>query len=197
MAVAPGSGSAVRSPPGVLRLALCQANLVVGDLAGNVRTLRARIREARERRADVVLFPELSITGYPPEDLLLKPGFVRDAAAALGDLADGVTGIVACVGVPDAGAAGPRNGGAAPAGTGPRTAGNAPARTGLGNAAAVLADGRVAALYRKHHLPNYAVFDERRYFTPGNEAVVVELDGRRLGVSICEDLWAPGGPVVE
>ena len=195
MAVAPGSGSAVRSPPGVLRLALCQANLVVGDLAGNVRTLRARIREARERRADVVLFPELSITGYPPEDLLLKPGFVRDATAALGDLAAGVTGIVACVGAPDAGAAGPRNGGAAPAGTGPRTAGNAPARTGLGNAAAVLAAGRVAALYRKHHLPNYAVFDERRYFTPGNEAVVVELDGRRLGVSICEDLWAPGGPV--
>ena len=179
----------------MLRVALCQANLVVGDLAGNVRTLQARIREARERRADVVLFPELSITGYPPEDLLLKPGFVRDAAAALGELAAGVTGIVACVGAPDDGTAGPRNGGAAPAGTGPRTAGSAPPRTGLGNAAAVLADGRVAALYRKHHLPNYAVFDERRYFAPGNEAVVVDLDGRRLGVSICEDLWAPGGPV--
>ena len=197
MAVAPGSaGGSVRSPPsGVLRVALCQANLVVGDLAGNVRTLQARIREARERRADVVLFPELSITGYPPEDLLLKPGFVRDAAAALGELAAGVSGIVACVGTPDDGAEGPRNGGAAPAGTGPRTAGSAPPRTGLGNAAAVLADGRVAALYRKHHLPNYAVFDERRYFAPGNEAVVVDLDGRRLGVSICEDLWAPGGPV--
>ena len=179
----------------MLRVALCQANLVVGDLAGNVRTLQARIREARERRADVVLFPELSITGYPPEDLLLKPGFVRDAAAALGELAAGVTGIVACVGAPDDGAAGPRNGGVASAGTGPRPAGSAPPRTGLGNAAAVLADGRVAALYRKHHLPNYAVFDERRYFAPGNEAVVVDLDGRRLGVSICEDLWAPGGPV--
>ena len=179
----------------MLRVALCQANLVVGDLAGNVRTLQARIREARERRADVVLFPELSITGYPPEDLLLKPGFVRDAAAALGELAAGVTGIVACVGAPDDGAAGPRNGGVASAGTGPRPAGSAPPRTGLGNAAAVLADGRIAALYRKHHLPNYAVFDERRYFAPGNEAVVVDLDGRRLGVSICEDLWAPGGPV--
>ncbi len=179
----------------MLRVALCQANLVVGDLAGNVRTLQARIREAREQRADVVLFPELSITGYPPEDLLLKPGFVRDAAAALGELAAGVTGIVACVGAPDDGAAGSRRGGAASAGTGPRTAGSAPPRTGLGNAAAVLADGRVAALYRKHHLPNYAVFDERRYFAPGNEAVVVDLDGRRLGVSICEDLWAPGGPV--
>ena len=196
MAVGPGSGGSVRSPPpGVLRVALCQANLVVGDLAGNVRTLQARIREARERRADVVLFPELSITGYPPEDLLLKPGFVRDAAAALGELAAGVSGIVACVGAPDDGAAGPRRGGAASAGTGSRTAGSAPPRTGLGNAAAVLADGRVAALYRKHHLPNYAVFDERRYFASGNEAVVVDLDGRRLGVSICEDLWAPGGPV--
>ena len=204
--------------PSVLRVALCQSNLVVGDLAGNVGALRARIREARERRADIVLFPELSITGYPPEDLLLKPSFVREAAGALGEVAGEVTGIIACVGVPVAGAAAP--GAAGPhdtASTGGRGAGPglpspdeqqraevddaeparfrpAPAETGLYNGAAVLADGRVAALYRKHHLPNYAVFDERRYFAPGGEALVIDVDGRRLGVTICEDIWAPGGP---
>ena len=84
--------------PRVLRVALCQSNPVVGDLAGNVAALKARISEARERGAGVVLFPELSLTGYPPEDLLLKPSFVRDAATALGDLAAGVTGIIACIG---------------------------------------------------------------------------------------------------
>ena len=166
--------------PGVLRIALCQANLVLGDLAGNVAVLRERILEASERRADVVLFPELSITGYPPEDLLLKPSFVREAVAALDDLAASVVGIVACVGVPEAGAA--------------HDVGAEPAGNALLNAAAVLADRRVAALYRKHHLPNYAVFDERRYFAPGDEAVVIDLDGQRLGVTICEDIWAPGGP---
>ena len=172
---------------GVLRIALCQANLVVGDLAGNVAVLQARIHEARDRHADVVLFPELSITGYPPEDLLLKPSFVRDAAAALETVAASVAGIVACVGVPDdvaaaSGTAGLHDGGAAPA------------EPGLHNSAAVLADGRIAVLYHKHHLPNYAVFDERRYFMPGDEAVVIDLDGQRLGVTICEDIWAPGGP---
>ncbi len=185
--------------PRALRVALSQMNPAVGDLAGNVAAIQARIREARERQADVVVFPELSITGYPPEDLLLKPSFVRDAAAALDDLAPGVAGIVACVGVPDAsaaasGAAGLPNRGAAPVRTDPRDGWTAPAGTGLHNAAAVLADGRVAALYHKHHLPNYAVFDERRYFTPGDEALVIDLDGARLGVTICEDIWAPGGP---
>ena len=176
----------------VLRVALCQSNPIVGDLSGNVAALQARVREARERQADVALFPELSITGYPPEDLLLKPSFVRDAAAALRELAAEVTGIVACVGAPDdgataAGAKGLQGADRAPART-------VPARTVLYNGAAVLADGRVQALYHKHHLPNYSVFDERRYFTPGNEAVVIELDGRRLGVTICEDIWLPGGP---
>ncbi len=176
----------------VLRVALCQSNPVVGDLSGNVAALQARVREARERQADIILFPELSITGYPPEDLLLKPSFVRDAAAALGELAAGVTGIVACVGAP--------NDGATAAGTeelhgaDPAPVTTVPPRTVLYNGAAVLADGRVQALYPKHHLPNYAVFDERRYFTPGNEAVVIELGGQRLGVTICEDIWLPGGP---
>ena len=176
----------------VLRVALCQSNPIVGDLSGNVAALRARVREARDRQADVVLFPELSITGYPPEDLLLKPSFVQDAAAALGKLAEGVTGIVACVGVPDDGATAAGTKGLQGADRAPAM--TLPARSVLYNGAAVLADGRVQALYHKHHLPNYAVFDERRYFTPGNEAVVIELHGRRLGVTICEDIWLPGGP---
>ena len=178
--------------PSVLRVALCQLNLVVGDLSDNVAALQARIREAREQQADVVLFPELSITGYPPEDLLLKPGFVRDAAAALGEVAAGVTGIVACVGVPDDVA--PTTDTASLQDTGSVPARPRSASSALYNGAAVLADGRVAAVYRKHHLPNYAVFDERRYFRPGNEAVVIELEGQRLGVTICEDIWLPGGP---
>ena len=178
--------------PNVLRIALCQLNLVVGDLAGNVAALRARIDEARERGADVAVFPELSITGYPPEDLLLKPSFVRDATTALEDLASTITGIVACVGVPDGVA--PGCGGEALAEPASVQATNGPAGPGLYNGAAVLADGRVAALYRKHHLPNYAVFDERRYFTPGSEAVVIEIDGQRLGVTVCEDIWMAGGP---
>ena len=176
----------------VLRVALCQSNPIVGDLSGNVAALRARVREARERQADVALFPELSITGYPPEDLLLKPSFVRDAAAALRELAAGVTGIVACVGAPSDGAT--ATGPVEPHDADLASATTPSARTGLYNGAAVLADGRVQALYPKHHLPNYAVFDERRYFTPGNEAVVIELGGQRLGVTICEDIWLPGGP---
>ncbi len=176
----------------VLRVALCQSNPIVGDLSGNVAALRARVREARDRQADVILFPELSITGYPPEDLLLKPSFVQDAAAALGELAAGVAGVVACVGVPSGGTT--ATGAEKLHGADPAPAAAARARTGLYNCAAVLADGRVQALYPKHHLPNYAVFDERRYFTPGNEAIVIELEGRRLGVTICEDIWLPGGP---
>ena len=163
----------------MVRLALCQANLPVGDIDGNLERLRARIREARSRGADLVVFPELALTGYPPEDLLLKPGFVRDAAAALQDLSAGVSGIVALVGAPD---------GVVDEGTAPR------ADPGLRNGAAVLADGGIAAFYHKHHLPNYAVFDERRYFTPGRQAVVIELGDRRLGVTVCEDIWVAGGP---
>ena len=172
--------------PSLLRVALCQWNPVVGDLSGNAAALRARIGAAREQRADVVVFPELSLTGYPPEDLLLKPSFVRDAAAALGEVAACATGIVACVGTPHGPAADDRA-------AGPE-AGAAPAAPRLYNGAAVLAGGRVAAVHRKHRLPNYAVFDERRYFAPGNEALVLEIDGVRLGVTICEDIWLDGGP---
>ena len=168
-----------------VRIALCQTNLPVGDLAGNVARVRGQIRQAKDHGADVAVFPELSLTGYPPEDLLLKPSFVRDAGAAVRELAAEVTGIVALVGVPDPAPDGDpalREGTATPAG--------AP----LHNGAAVLTDGRVAAVFHKHHLPNYAVFDERRYFRPGDRALVIDLAETRLGVTICEDIWAPGGP---
>ncbi len=175
-----------------LRIALCQANLPVGDLAGNVDRLRDSIGQARAQGADLIVCPELAITGYPPEDLLLKPSFIRDAAAAVEDLARDVRGIVALAGMPHSGAATVRAPGAArlPDGPAPQ-AGN---RRLTGNAAAVLADGTVAAVYHKHHLPNYAVFDEQRYFQPGDRALVLDIDGCRVAVTICEDIWAPGGP---
>ena len=168
-----------------VRVALCQANLPVGDLAGNSARVRRQIGQARDRGADVAVFPELALTGYPPEDLLLKPSFVREAGAAVRELAAEVTGIVALVGVPDP----------APDGDpAPREETATPAGAPLHNGAAVLADGRVAAVFHKHHLPNYAVFDERRYFRPGDRALVIDLGETRLGVTICEDIWAPGGP---
>ena len=152
-----------------LRVALCQCNLPVGDLAGNLDRLRDLIARASERGADLTVFPELSATGYPPEDLLLNPRFTAAAADGVRRLAASVTGTVAVVGLPD-------------------LAGD------LHNAAAVLAGGRVAAVYRKHFLPNYAVFDEQRYFARGDAALTVDLGGVRVGVTICEDLWYPGGP---
>ena len=152
----------------VIRVALCQANLPVGDIDGNVERVRALLAEARRHGADLVIFPELSLTGYPPEDLLLKPSFVSHATAAARALATSVTDVVAVVGVPD--------------GTTP-----------LHNGAAVLAGGRIVATYHKHELPNYAVFDEPRYFAPGDRALVLDIGGRRVGVTICEDIWVAGG----
>ena len=159
----------------MLRLALCQANLTVGDLGANVERIGRDVRAARERGADLALFPELALTGYPPEDLLLKPGFVREAGEAARALAAEVAGIVAVVGAPDGRAA-------------------AAGQPALHNAALVLADRRIAATYHKHHLPNYAVFDERRYFAPGAQALVIEVRGWRIGLTICEDIWTAGGP---
>ena len=159
----------------MIRLALSQANLTVGDLGANAERIGRDVRAARDRGADLVLFPELALTGYPPEDLLLKPGFLRETGEAARALAAEVTGIVAVVGAPDGSAA-------------------AASEPALHNAALVLADGRIAATYHKHHLPNYAVFDERRYFTPGRQALVVEVRGWRIGLTICEDIWTDGGP---
>ena len=125
-----------------MRVALCQDNLTVGDLVGNVKCMREQITRAQGCGADIVVFSELAITGYPPEDLLLKPGFIADTAAALKDLARTTPEIVAVVGYPEASTTG----------------------DSLYNSAAILHEGRVTAVYRKHHLPNYAVFDEQRYF---------------------------------
>ncbi len=153
-----------------MRLALCQMNATVGDIAGNLQRIRAGIQAAREAHADLVLFPELALTGYPPEDLLLRDQFVADAADALDELAGEVDGLVAVVGCPQR-------------------------DEQLYNAAAVLADGRVHAIYRKVHLPNYGVFDERRYFEPGLAGAVIDIGERRIGLSICEDIWEPGPPI--
>ena len=152
-----------------LRVALCQCNLPVGDLAGNLDRIGELIARAAARGADLTVFPELSVTGYPPEDLLLNPRFTETAAAGVRRLAASVTGTIAVVGLP-------------------ALAGD------LHNAAVVLAGGEVVATYRKHFLPNYAVFDEQRYFARGDAALTLDLGGVRVGVTICEDLWYPGGP---
>ena len=152
-----------------IRVALCQCNLPVGDLDGNLDRIRALVGRAVDQGADLTVFPELAVTGYPPEDLLLNPRFADAAAAGVRELARSLTDTVVVVGLPELG-------------------------EDLHNAAAVLADNAIVATYRKHFLPNYAVFDEQRYFASGDDALVIDLDGVRIGVTICEDLWYPGGP---
>ncbi|MCZ7529864.1 MAG: NAD+ synthase [Acidimicrobiia bacterium] len=158
-----------------LRVAAAQIDAVVGDLDGNVARMLKAYEAAEAAGADLVAFPELAVTGYPPEDLLLRPAFVEQAGEALVKLAAGTGRPAAVVGFPE------------------RGAGGDPDR--LSNAAAVCADGRVHAVYRKHHLPNYAVFDEQRYFAPGDDAgPLFVVGGVPVGVSICEDIWDPLGP---
>ncbi len=152
-----------------MRLALCQMNATVGDIAGNGERIHAGVRAAVAAGAELVLFPELALTGYPPQDLLLREHFLADTRAALEELAREVREIVAVVGFPERAA-------------------------DVHNAAAVLADGSIAAVYRKVHLPNYGVFDERRYFHPGPGAGVIELGEHRVGLTVCEDIWEPGPP---
>jgi NAD+ synthase (glutamine-hydrolysing) len=154
---------------GLLRIALAQMNATVGDIEGNARRIATKVEEARDEGAGVVVFPELALTGYPPEDLLLRPAFADAAAEALAELAGECEGIVALVGFPER-------------------------ADDLYNAAAVLADGGVAAVYRKMALPNYGVFDEQRYFQAGSEPGMIEVDGVGIGVTVCEDMWEPGPP---
>ena len=149
-----------------LRLALAQLNVTVGDLDGNRRLIEEAIRRAQAWMADLVVVPELALPGYPPEDLLLKPQFVEANLQALQRLTSAAQGLVALVGYVDRDPQGR-----------------------LYSAAAVLTDGRRVATYRKQCLPNYGVFDEQRYFTPGSQPLVVEVRGVRVGVTICEDLW--------
>ncbi|HTN22519.1 MAG TPA: NAD+ synthase [Solirubrobacteraceae bacterium] len=153
-----------------LRIALAQMNPVVGDISGNETKIAGQIAAAREAGAQLVVFPELALTGYPPEDLLLKEHFLADARAALERLAADAQGIVAIVGYPER-------------------------AVDVHNAAAVLADGAVQASYRKLHLPNYGVFDELRYFQPGARGATLEIDGVTVGLTICEDIWQPGPPL--
>jgi NAD+ synthase (glutamine-hydrolysing) len=155
-----------------MRLALAQINTTVGDLDGNRERILEAIGEARSAGADLVLLPELAVTGYPPEDLLLRPGFVRAAADSLHELARETHGIVALVGFPDL-------------------------DTDLRNACAVCAEGEVRAVYRKRFLPNYGVFDEDRYFAPARDLLLLQLGETLIGPTICEDLWQPGPPATD
>jgi NAD+ synthase (glutamine-hydrolysing) len=153
-----------------LRIALAQINPRVGDLEGNLRLVGRWMERAKEAGADLVAFPELALTGYPPEDLLLKPRFLQDSRGALERLAPAGRGITAVVGYAE------------------------PAGGKVYNSAALLHDGEVVDSYRKQVLPNYGVFDESRYFAPGDGAVLVEMRGLRLMLTVCEDIWVAGEP---
>jgi NAD+ synthase (glutamine-hydrolysing) len=151
-----------------LRIALAQMNAAVGDIEGNAAKVEELAARGRDAGAQLVVFPELTLTGYPPEDLLLKRGFLRRAQAALDGLA--VSGVTAVVGWPE------------------EDSGH------VYNAAAVVAEDEVRAVYRKMLLPNYGVFDERRWFEPGDAPVVVDVGGTPVGITICEDIWTPEPP---
>jgi NAD+ synthase (glutamine-hydrolysing) len=156
-----------------MRLALAQIDTTVGDLDGNRELILSRLAEARDAGADIALFPELAITGYPPEDLLLRPSFIRAAERSLAEVAKEANGgIVAFVGVPHL-------------------------DRDLYNACAVCADGEVKAIYRKRFLPNYGVFDEHRYFAPGRDLFLLAHGEALIGPTVCEDMWQPGPPATD
>lgn len=155
--------------PDPLKLALCQMDPTVGDIAGNETKILDGLQGALSAGAQLVLFPELAITGYPPEDLLLKEHFLADARAALERIAQRTDGIVALVGFPDL-------------------------ADDVYNACAVLAGGTVKAVYHKVFLPNYGVFDEQRYFKSGDGGALIELGELIIGLTVCEDIWEPGPP---
>ncbi|MCI0850251.1 MAG: NAD+ synthase, partial [Chloroflexi bacterium] len=156
-----------------LRIGLAQINVAVGDLDGNVAKILEYAGRAREQGCDIVAFPELAVTGYPPEDLLLRRRFVLDNLAALERIVERAPKEIALVvGFVDA-----REG-----------------ESAIYNAAAVIRDGRTVEVYRKHLLPNYGVFDEDRYFQPGTETPVLQVAAGRFGVTVCEDIWFEDGP---
>ena len=155
-----------------MRLALAQINSVVGDIDGNAARIADWLERARADHADLVLFPELAVTGYPAEDLLLRPGFVRAAKTAVEQIAAQAHGITVLVGAPHLDA-------------------------DLYNACFVLAHGEVRGVYRKRYLPNYGVFDEDRYFAPGADLLLLRFGDVLVGPTVCEDLWQPGPPATD
>jgi NAD+ synthase (glutamine-hydrolysing) len=155
-----------------VRLALAQINPVVGDLEGNRELILGRLAEARSNGADIVLFPELAVTGYPPEDLLLRPGFIRAAEESVERIARESRGTTLLVGAPRF-------------------------DRDLYNACYVCSGGEVKAVYRKRFLPNYGVFDEDRYFAPGRDLILLEHGKTLIGPTVCEDMWQPGPPATE
>src|SRR6185295_8502938 len=152
-----------------MRIAIAQLNQMVGDLPGNAARILDAVDAGRRGGADLVVTPELSLCGYPPEDLLLRPAFLEACALELGRLAARIAGPAVVVGYPEMGDGGSRH-----------------------NAVAIIRDGTIVGRYRKHTLPNYTVFDEQRYFTSGAEPCVFDVAGVRGGVVICEDIWFPG-----
>jgi NAD+ synthase (glutamine-hydrolysing) len=150
-----------------LRIALAQLNLVVGDVAGNRTRIIAILERARAEGAHLVLFPELAVCGYPPEDLLFHAGLRKQVVAAMAEIVGATAGLTAVVGYPEY------------------------TDAGIYNAAAVLHDRKQIANYRKHCLPNYSVFDEERYFEVGEDVCVIDVNGIRVGVTVCEDVWEP------
>ena len=173
----------MNQPPSGLTVALAQIDPTVGDIEGNARLIAAAIADAREAGAELVVLPELSLPGYPAEDLYLKHHFAEANVAALERLAGEARGITALVGFAEP-AAGERS----------DRLPDGPARRPVHNSLAALRDGEIEAVYRKNRLPNYGVFDEVRYFEPGGEPQLIELGGTHLGLTICEDLWEPGPP---
>jgi NAD+ synthase (glutamine-hydrolysing) len=155
-----------------VRLALAQINPVVGDLDGNRELILERLSEARSNSADLVVFPELAVTGYPPEDLLLRPGFIRAAEESVDQIALETRGTTVLIGAPHF-------------------------DRDLYNACYVLSGGEVKAIYRKRFLPNYGVFDEDRYFAPGRDLVLLEHGKTLIGPTVCEDMWQPGPPATD
>lgn len=153
---------------GVLRIAQAQINVTVGDFAGNLEKMLRWVGRAKDASAHIVTFPELALCGYPPEDLLIKPRFQRDNKSALERLAAGCQGITAIVGFADS------------------------ANDKVYNAAALIHDATLVEVYHKIELPNYGVFDEKRYFEAGSRCLVFEMGGIHIDVAICEDLWIPG-----
>src|SRR5918999_1823069 len=156
----------------MIAVALAQMNPTVGDIDGNRRLVEDAIRRAHEAGAQVVAVPELAVTGYPPEDLLMKRSFVEANIDALHAIASTTSEVLALVGFVDRG------------------------KDTLYNAAAICGHGEVLAVYRKHLLPNYGVFDERRFFDPGRGHILVDTKDAVIGVCVCEDAWSPTGPVV-